>query len=566
MECSCGAHAKRDYQRYTNIDLASKASGKAITKVPCVVITDDCPSCKRHSTSISYPPEAKSPGLLSLLNVNKPTTISPPIQTLKAKSMIDKIHSTILTLRGIQGTNAKKESLTAALALNPGLCDFLRCVYNPRFSFYQTKLQLNLVPRMLMGKIEPATDLGDIYVVLMKMNEKLLLGKAGATSLAREAHRLSVEGQELVQMLLNRDIKVGLAEKSINECYKKAYDTNTKLIQTMPYQRYDNMTIPKLKAMFTGNRAVFSQLKSDGMFGNLINHDNDTYLLSRSGSPIEGESVLPLLDYVDELFDDCCMQERVVHGELLIWDTVEQRILPRAVGNGMLNSIIQTGETLDKRYQIRYRAWDIVPYKEWFESEKVTNPYENRWHIVDQMFGDEETDLITTQECLVVKSFREAVEHFKSALFRREEGTIIKPLDMCWDDGDSPEGMKLKLEMQCELVIVGFNDADDKGKHKHTFGSLQCESSDGLLAVGVSGMSDDMRKWIHEHRDECLGGVITVRSNGVQDKEDDPLKSLFLPRMVSEVRKDKVTADSLAKIYEIQESVIDNIQNQLMAE
>lgn len=564
MECSCGAHAKRDYQRFTSVEAAEKASGKSVSKVPCVVITDDCPSCTRHSTSIAYPPEAKPTGVVGLLNTVRRATIATPVKPLKAKTMIQSIHSAIMTLRGISGSNAKKESLTASLAVNPKLADFLRLVYNPRMSFYQTELKLDLVPRMLLGKVEPTEDLGDIYVVLSKMNEKLLLGKAGAIALAREAHRLSKEGQELVQIILNRDIKAGLAEKSINGCYKKAYNTNTKLIQTVAYQRYDNMSVDKLKAM-DFPRGVFSQIKSDGMFGNLINHAGDTYLVSRAGSPIEGESVLPLLDYVDQVLDDCCQQETVTHGEILVWDTVDKVILPRAVGNGMLNSVIQTGATLDKRYVLRYRAWDIIPYEDWFEGNDVTQEYQHRFNIVDQMFGDDETDLITVQECIVVRSFREAVNHFKGALARKEEGTIIKPFDMGWTDGDSDEGMKLKMDMECELIIVGYNEADTKGKHKNTFGSLQCESSDGLLAVGVSGMSDAVRKWIHEHRDECIGCAITVRSNGVQDKEDDPMKSLFLPRMVSEIRLDKKTADSLAKIYEIQESVIENIQKQLMA-
>ncbi|AFX93632.1 DNA ligase [Serratia phage phiMAM1] len=564
MECACGAHAKREYQRYTTIEDAEKASGKSVGKVPCVVITDDCPSCRRHSTSISYPPEAKAPGLLSLLNASRQVKIETHVKPLKAKTMIETIHSTIMTLRGISGANAKKESLTAALALHPCLSNFLRLVYNPQMSFYQTELQLNSVPRMLLGKIEPTDTLADVYVVLSKMNEKLLLGKAGAQALAREAHRLSREGQELVQIILNRDIKAGLAEKSINECYKKAYGTNTKLIPTMAYQRYDNMTIEKLKAVDFAN-GVFSQIKSDGMFGNIVNHENNTYLLSRAGSPLEGESVLPLLDYVDELFDDCCMEENVVHGEILVWDTVDKVILPRAVGNGMLNSVIQTGSTLDKRYVLRFRAWDIIPYENWIEGKELTQPYEHRFNIIDQMFGDDETDIITVQECRVVRSYREAVAHFKDALARKEEGTIIKPFSMGWIDGDSSEGMKLKMDMECELIIVGFNDGDAKGKHKHTFGSLQCESSDGLLSVGVSGMSDALRKWIHEHRDECVGCAITVRSNGVQDKEDSDLKSLFLPRLVSEVRLDKKTADSLPKIYEIQESVIENIQKQLMA-
>ena len=61
-----------------------------------------------------------------------------------------------------------------------------------------------------------------------------------------------------------------------------------------------------------------------------------------------------------------------------------------------------------------------------------------------------------------------------------------------------------------------------------------------------------------EHQDEFLGKIAAVLSNGVQDKTDDALKSLFLPRLV-EVRTDKTVANTLAEVYEIQKAYVENI-------
>ena len=61
-----------------------------------------------------------------------------------------------------------------------------------------------------------------------------------------------------------------------------------------------------------------------------------------------------------------------------------------------------------------------------------------------------------------------------------------------------------------------------------------------------------------ENQDEFLGKIAAVLSNGVQDKTDDSLKSLFLPRLV-EVRIDKKVANTLDEVYEIQKAYVENI-------
>lgn len=240
----------------------------------------------------------------------------------------------------------------------------------------------------------------------------------------------------------------------------------------------------------------------------------------------------------------------------MVVDLKQNAILPRAVGNGKLNSVIQTGEPLPEQFQVIYRVWDIVPYEKWFNAERVDIPYEARYNIISQMFDDD--GLVQVQETRVVHSFAEAVEHFKDALSRKEEGTICKAADMPWEDGTSSQGLKLKMEIECDLEIIGFNPADAKGKHSKTFGSLLCKTSDSLLIVGVSGISDDLRKYMWEHQDEFLGKIAAVLSNGVQDKTDDSLKSLFLPRLV-EVRIDKKVANTLDEVYEIQKAYVENI-------
>lgn len=459
----------------------------------------------------------------------------------------------IHTLRETKGTNAKKEVLTQILKENPDMVDFLQYVYDPLLSYYRTKFLPNAFPRMLSRSVVGSWD--QVYDVLDQMSERTLSGQKADYELSKAATNIHPDYHELIQMILDRDIKAGIAEKGINAAFNAAGGTG-RLINVLPYHRYDNMTIDLLKKM-DFRRGVYSQLKSDGMFANIIcRHGKEPEIRSRSGSLIAGGSVDNLSLVFKDIIYDAGVGESVFHGELLVIDLKQNTILPRAVGNGKLNSVIQTGEPLPEQFQVIYRVWDIVPYDKWFNAERVDTPYERRFDIISQMFED--GGLVQVQETRVVHSFAEAVEHFKDALSRKEEGTICKAADMPWEDGTSSQGLKLKMEIECDLEIVGFNAADAKGKHAKTFGSLLCKTSDSLLIVGVSGISDDLRKYMWENQDEFLGKIAAVLSNGVQDKTDDSLKSLFLPRLV-EVRIDKKVANTLDEVYEIQKAYVENI-------
>lgn len=464
---------------------------------------------------------------------------------------------TIKQLRNIQGANAKKEFLTESFKTLPELEVFLLYVYDPMRSYYRTKLDLNAFPRMLARGLVSSWD--QVYDVLDEMAARRISGKKADHELAKVAIALDPSYHELIQMILDHDIKAGVAEKVINTAYTKAMGLpkSCELVQTLPYHRYDNMTIKLLKAM-DFKKGVYSQLKSDGMFANIIcRYGKSPEIRSRSGSLIAGGSLDNLSLVFKDIIYDAGIGESVFHGELLVIDLKENKILPRAVGNGKLNSVIQTGEALEDRYQVIYRVWDVVPYDSWNDKEKVETPYSRRFDIITQLFHGED-GLVQIQETRVVHSFEEAVDHFKDALSRAEEGTICKSADMPWEDGTSSEGLKLKMEVECDLEIVGFNQGNKKGKHAKTFGSLLCKTDDGLLVVGVSGISDDLRLRMWENQGDYIGKIAAVLSNGVQDKTDDALKSLFLPRLI-EVRTDKKVANTLEEVYAIQKAYIENI-------
>jgi DNA ligase-1 len=137
------------------------------------------------------------------------------------------------------------------------------------------------------------------------------------------------------------------------------------------------------------------------------------------------------------------------------------------------------------------------------------------------------------------------------------EGTVICDPYGIWEDSDSAvHKIKLKLEIQVELRIKGFKAADPKSKNAKTFGSIETESECGKLKASVSGIKDKDRLWMHQHRDQLLDGIITVKANGITPPpEGGGFFSLFLPRFI-EIRLDKNEADTLVNIQQIEQAAI----------
>ena len=227
-------------------------------------------------------------------------------------------------------------------------------------------------------------------------------------------------------------------------------------------------------------------------------------------------------------------------GELLVINGLA--VLPREVGNGALNSVLKGG-SFEPDQQPILKLWDAVSVDEW---RAGSSNYVYNLRLADCKLIPE-SQVISVIDTRVVYDMQDAMAHYRELVANGEEGTILKHPDLLWKDGTSKDAVKLKVEADVDLLVVGFEQG--KGKFAEMVGSLTCETADGGIRVNVSGFTDGMRKHITENVDQWIGNkVVTVRANDIM--EADPVSSLFLPRFV-EVREDKDTPDTTAKVFEI---------------
>lgn len=448
-------------------------------------------------------------------------------------------------VKELEATSSRldKEAILAANKGNEDLKAFFRYALEPKINFYIKKL-----PAYTLNASNPLPLDMAMAHVYVELACRQVTGNAARQKLSEIFSQMTMEDALMLERVINKDPKCGCSTSTVNKIWSD-------LVTDVPYMR---CSLPKDIDMeaIDWEEGVYSQLKADGMFANLSHHiDSDIISLeSRNGSPFPISDAT--FDGIREAVRRANIRGKQLHGELL----VEKNgvILERQISNGLMNSVLN-GEPLPEDHKVLYFAWDIIPLSEAKAKNKYRVPYKVRFEEVSQVCnGLGQSWPIQLIETRIVYSYEEAYAHFKEKRKLKQEGTIIKFRDMIWEDTTSKGQIKMKSEVEVDLRIIGFKDANKTSKNADTFGSVLLASSDDLLEVAATGITDDMRKLMHEIRDQLIEKIMTVRSNELmKPSKNNPKYSLFLPRFV-EIRQDKTEADSLEKIIKQFESAIED--------
>lgn len=377
------------------------------------------------------------------------------------------------------------------------------------------------------------------FTLLEELARRNLTGNAAREAVKAEFERLSPEGEELLARVIKKDLRAGFTDGTINR-------VRPGTVAEFPYMR---CVLPKKAKLdkWPWAKGIVSQVKADGMFANVnVYSDGSVSIHSRQGTPFPAyHPDLELLTADLAKLD----RERQYHGELLVRNAAG--IVPRQIGNGMINSVVQGG-SLEAGYAIQFSVWDTIPLEAAKPKAEHKEPYTARlMTLLNMLKGQDPGAYVSLIETRMVRSMAEAYAHSTDCLARGLEGTIIKNPGGFWRDTSSgnPDVVKIKLEVTVELKVVGVTKGT--GKRADTFGALTCRTSDDLLEVNVgSGITDaSLAALMAMHGAGTLvGSIVSVTFNDLlAPSASNPLHSLFLPRYV-EIRTDKTEADSLDKV------------------
>jgi len=444
----------------------------------------------------------------------------------------------ILKMLAREPSRNAKESILRSYADNETLKATFKAAYDPTINYFIKK-----IPTNSPSGNQPI----DASLVSLKehISSRKLTGGAAIEYVSNLLSSSSVEDAEVLARVITRDLKCGVTGSTANKIWKGS-------IPEFPYMRCSLVKDVKLTDWDWKN-GIFSQLKADAMFANCDIVDETTVVFtSRNGTELPNDKLGVLPTDVLATYP----QGVRLNGELIVErDGVG---LPREISNGIVNSLVKGDSQLADNEQLIYYVWDIIPLENAVPGGKLATPYFERFFKLQSCETSAKergvTGTVRIIETHIVYSVEDAYAHYFEVIAHGLEGTIIKTMSGKWADHTSKDQVKLKVDADVDLKIVGFTEGN--GKNSSTFGSITCQTTDGLLEVNVSGFTDAKRKEIYEQKTEMVGKIITVKFNNIMTPQTAGGKySLFLPRHV-EIRNDKTEADTLDRVIEQFNSVI----------
>lgn len=408
---------------------------------------------------------------------------------------------------------------------NEILKQVINLALNPFVQFYQRKIPDYVT--VSDGHLE----LAQAFPSLSLLSSRTITGNAAITRLSGILATLNPDDAKVVERIIQKDLKCGVSTKTVNDVWSG-------LIPEYPCMLcsgYDDKLISKIKF------PAIIQKKEDGMRFNAIVKDGKVEFRSRNGKQID------LLGNLEKEFLDMAGNMDIVYdGELLIKKDGE--VLDRHTGNGILNKATKGTITKQEAELVHAVVWDRIPYT-FFIVGLCNVGYDVRYGLLCHDLSIVNTTRIQLTESSYVNSLEEAKEIFNEYLMQGYEGVVIKDKSSFWEDKRSKSQIKMKAGYagdeavkDCDLLCVGVQTGT--GKYADMIGSLQCQSSDGIVTVSVgSGFNDADRKLPHE---DYLDKIITVKYTG-KIKNKQGKESLFLPVFV-EIRNDKDVANSSEEI------------------
>lgn len=337
---------------------------------------------------------------------------------------------------------------------------------------------------------------------------------------------LDIDDMKLLAKIINRDLRINLGKSQINKVFPD-------LIVKPPYMRcgiYSEKTASKISF------PAIVQLKADGMYQAVTVENGNVTFTSRTGE----EREFPSLEEIFSKFPD-----GVYIGEILV-----RGLTHRSEANGLLNSDNPPHD------DIYMQLWDMISLEEYADAKHQNKStirlnyvirLRNLRSVVEKHSSGRKITIVPTER---VENIQEALKVTSEWMNDGYEGSILKDETNIFKDHTSPTQLKLKLEIDIDVRIVGFTEGTKGTKREATFGAMMFSNDEGTIKGQCSGFNDKELEDFNNRRSELIGNVITVQCNDITKGRDNDYYALSHPRFI-EIRKDKNETDTLERALEL---------------
>jgi len=373
----------------------------------------------------------------------------------------------------------------------------------------------------------------------MEFATRNITGNKALDELTYILENLSKDNAEVLEKVINRDLKINIGKTQINKIFKG-------LITKPPYSRCEIGSSKNIKINIDFTQKVYSQEKMDGTYRSCIKDLDSITFFSRSGIEGEfptikeeikqfpdgyaylGEMTILLNEETYKLAYNRLVKKKATEEDFKILEKAfnnKEGMLPRGIGNGMINS-----DNIPHKYVV-FTLWNMIPLEEYNKKLGEIN-YENLFNKLEEFLEDKNFKNVKLCEYKIVHNMKDTYEHFNEITSKGGEGTIIKAHNLKWKDGNSKQQLKIKLEIDIDVRVTSFNAGNKGSKNEDYFSGINYTTDDDKIqgAIGVTSMTEKERDWFDENRELVIGNVIEVTCNNITKATGTEYYSLSHPR------------------------------------
>ena len=407
------------------------------------------------------------------------------------------LYDFILTLRGLRGSNAKKEAIRNFRKTSEGK-HTLDWLYNAAYDYTKMFGVVSLKFKDAPIYTDDDTFIEDIESKLLNplLNNEFNKPRLEASAIASQ---FNLKTRELIKLILKKDLKTGLLDKVYNDVvgYEVCPQFNVQLASSGG-KTFEAMLVPIIK-LLNKKHTVLMSGKYDGI--RVIGYP-DGRLCTRNGHDISKNypEISDTLKQLSALRHKNKQPDIILDGEL--YD-------PEGKASNTVMTQAFRKESVET-VQFKYMIFDCLLLNDW-EDIKCSMPIKDRLHMLDtlesvytHMFKDKGFFRIVPHvEVTTEQEIRDAFQIYKSEGL---EGIMIKDPDSFYNYKRDKTWYKLKTRETATLTIIGFFPGKSDKKYKDTLGAL-------LLSDGGHcgyGLTDKLRDEIWNNKEKFLGVKVDV--------------------------------------------------------
>lgn len=450
-------------------------------------------------------------------------------------SHIKSAFATLTQIGNVSSTKAKQDILQKDIQ-NPVLKSLLKSAYDPFIQYNIKKIPVTL--SSCTGDEIRVDTYGAFLYLLLSLNKREVTGNTAIEAVSKFLVSCCPEEYKWYTRVLERDLKIGLADKGINKVCPKLIPVYEVLLADKIAPEDLNLDTPQALKMLPKNIVV--QHKIDGYRLNIhISESGEVSIRTRNGKVVSGYTDLEA-EAAAKLPRGYVYDGEMVAPELLDWISANTKSSTGVTANrDLFSEAMSHAFSKEENKQGIFNMFDMIPMEEWVTQSTTEALSIRTQRIRKQIVPLDLKHIVVVPTSRVyhkdnLQDLKEIVDVFHWFVSIGWEGLMIKNWDAVYEFKRSKNLLKMKLMDSIDLSVIDVYEGT--GKYKGMLGGVYVDFEGNSVGVG-SGWSDEQRIYYWAHKNEIVGKTIEISYQAVS-KNKNGGRSLSFP-VVKGIRQDK---------------------------